>query len=243
MAKVELRREDASAGERARLWLAAARGLAGMLRMLHPIMPFVTEQAWGYLHALDPQCHRERAAAGRPPLGTPAAMRTRPSSPRWPTWWSWCATCATSARSPGRRPAEWLPLMSRPADARAEGSCRRAGRTSSRWREDDRSRSVSARDATRSAGTRRCQPAGCRMVGAETSRPRTPLRRRAGTGRAPARGIERLRQLLANPGFVERAPARSSRASARGSPSWRLSSRSWRVDQGLDAAALLESRR
>jgi len=54
MAKVDLRRDDASPGERARTWLTAASALADLLRLLHPVMPFVTEEVWGRLHAVDP---------------------------------------------------------------------------------------------------------------------------------------------------------------------------------------------
>ncbi|HEX6474513.1 MAG TPA: valine--tRNA ligase, partial [Candidatus Limnocylindria bacterium] len=54
MAKLELRREDASGGERARVWWSAARTLAATLRLLHPILPFVTEEIWSELHAVDP---------------------------------------------------------------------------------------------------------------------------------------------------------------------------------------------
>ena len=53
-AKVELRRPDVSPGERARVWLTAAEVLSGAMRLLHPIMPFVTEAIWTHLHELDP---------------------------------------------------------------------------------------------------------------------------------------------------------------------------------------------
>jgi valyl-tRNA synthetase len=49
MVKVDLRREGAGDGERARAWLAAAEALTGMLRLLHPIIPFVTEEIWAAL--------------------------------------------------------------------------------------------------------------------------------------------------------------------------------------------------
>ena len=53
MAKVELRREGATAGDRTRVWRRAAGTLADMLRLLHPIMPFITEAIWESLHATD----------------------------------------------------------------------------------------------------------------------------------------------------------------------------------------------
>jgi valyl-tRNA synthetase len=74
MAKVELRREDASPGDRSRVWRAAATALAGMLRILHPLMPFVTEQAWSFLHEADPV-----ATEGQPMLITAAWV---PGGPR-----------------------------------------------------------------------------------------------------------------------------------------------------------------
>ncbi len=54
MGKVELRRDDASPGERARIWRGVAGALGELLRILHPLMPFVTEEIWGRLHAIDP---------------------------------------------------------------------------------------------------------------------------------------------------------------------------------------------
>ena len=55
MAKVDLRRPDASDGERARAWLSAADVLATLLRLLHPIMPFVTEEIWQALREAAPE--------------------------------------------------------------------------------------------------------------------------------------------------------------------------------------------
>jgi valyl-tRNA synthetase len=55
MVKVELRRPDATDGERARVWQATARGLADLLRLLHPIMPFITEAIWSALREAAPE--------------------------------------------------------------------------------------------------------------------------------------------------------------------------------------------
>ncbi len=53
-AKVEMRREDARPGERARVWESAAGGLASLLRLLHPMLPFITEAIWEALHEAAP---------------------------------------------------------------------------------------------------------------------------------------------------------------------------------------------
>ena len=53
MAKVDLRRPGANDGEKARAWRAARDALATMLQLLHPIVPFVTEEIWSRLAASD----------------------------------------------------------------------------------------------------------------------------------------------------------------------------------------------
>jgi valyl-tRNA synthetase len=69
MAKVDLRRPGASDGEKARAWRAASEVLASTLQVLHPLMPFVTEEIWDRLVASD---------AGETPR--PALLITAP----WP---------------------------------------------------------------------------------------------------------------------------------------------------------------
>jgi valyl-tRNA synthetase len=54
-AKVDLRRPDASPAERAATWRAAADGLAVVLRLLHPLMPFITEELWQALAETEPE--------------------------------------------------------------------------------------------------------------------------------------------------------------------------------------------
>ena len=63
MVKVDLRREGASDGERYRSWSVARSTLAEILRLLHPIMPFVTEEIWSKMSARAPG-----VAAGPPPM-------------------------------------------------------------------------------------------------------------------------------------------------------------------------------
>jgi valyl-tRNA synthetase len=61
MAKVELRREDVTPGERRRVWETLAATLGELLRVLHPMMPFITEEVWTTLHAAWPGATRGEA--------------------------------------------------------------------------------------------------------------------------------------------------------------------------------------
>jgi len=59
MAKVDMRRADASPAERAATWRAAAEGLAVVLRLLHPLMPFITEELWEALGGTEPELTKD----------------------------------------------------------------------------------------------------------------------------------------------------------------------------------------
>ena len=50
-AKVDLRRPETSAGERSRIWHTTVGVLAGLLRILHPLVPFLSEEIWSAMHA------------------------------------------------------------------------------------------------------------------------------------------------------------------------------------------------
>jgi valyl-tRNA synthetase len=208
MAKVELRREDATPGERARVWLAAAEGLAGMLRILHPLMPFVTEQAWSFLHEADPAATR-----GEPLLISAAWHPGGPGDVEADVAVGGLVELVRGLRNlrtlSGMPPGEWRPLVVAAADASG---------------------------AETLAGGRRYLEALARGRPLELLPPGTPGERPAAVVASPlgaawyaeaaelaagsdaadrrrsqaehlGRGIARLRELLANDAFVARAPA------------------------------------
>jgi valyl-tRNA synthetase len=59
MAKVELRRDDTGDGERARVWRTTTDVLGDLLRLLHPLLPFVSEAIWGPLGEAPPDANRD----------------------------------------------------------------------------------------------------------------------------------------------------------------------------------------
>jgi valyl-tRNA synthetase len=204
MAKVELRREDATSGERERVWRAAADGLAGMLRILHPIMPFVTEQAWSFLHEADPR------ATGDEPLLVSSDWQAGGARDE-------AAEAAVGAlvelvrglrnlRTESGTPAgAWQHLVVASADAEAAATLQ-AGR---RYLEAlARGRPVEVLPP----GAASARPAGivASSLGAgwyvaDDEGPEAATRRDAQAEHL-RRGIERLRGLLANAAFTDRAP-------------------------------------
>ncbi len=200
MAKLELRDEDTSDGERSRIWWSAARTLAATLRLLHPIVPFVTEEIWSQLHALDPAL-----TDGEPLL----------ISARWPT--AGQADAAVDAqvadlielvrgvrnlRSAAGVPAgEWIPLAVAPAD----GSAERGLDTALRFLEPmARARPIELRPGETAPAGAPATTSGLGVAWMERSEPHA-----ASGGREAylRQGIERLEGLLGDARFVERAPA------------------------------------
>ena len=205
MAKVELRRDEATPGEQSRVWRAAAAGLAGTLRILHPLMPFVTEQAWSFLHEADPQ------ATGRQPM-----LITAP--------WS----------SGGRRDSDAEAQMGDLVELiRGLRNLRtQTGMPAGEWRElmvaaaDERAAAVLEAGSRYLEALARGRPVRILPPGADGDRPDTltasPLGAAWFAGREPGAGagdrreaqrarlqlgIDRLRGLLADERFVSRAPA------------------------------------
>ena len=183
-------------GERARAWRSRApTALAAILRLLHPIVPFVTEEIWGRLHALDPALDRRRAAAHQRAVAARPARDDRgrrggDGRPRS----SWSAASATCAPSPACRPAAWLPLTVVPADAAAARGHRATGSTTSRPLarvRPDRAARARRRPRPPDAGRLDRRRGGLARRGGAARRRPTPLR---GSRREAhlRRGIERL---------------------------------------------------
>ena len=72
MAKVDLRRDGVTDAERSATWSAAAEALATLLRLLHPLMPFVTEEIWGALRDVAPDVAADEPLLIRAAWPTPA---------------------------------------------------------------------------------------------------------------------------------------------------------------------------
>jgi valyl-tRNA synthetase len=200
MAKLDLRDEDTSDAERSRIWWSAARTLTATLRLLHPIVPFVTEEIWSQLHALDPTL-----TDGEPLL----------ISARWPTAGQADATVdaqvadlielvrgVRNLRSAAGVPAgEWIPLAVAPAD----GSAERGLDTALRFLEPmARARPIQLRPGETAPAGAPATVGGLGVAWMERSEPQA-----ASGGREAylRQGIERLEGLLGDARFVERAPA------------------------------------
>ena len=117
---------DATDADRAATWLAAADGLATLLRLLHPLMPFVTEEIWQALGDVEP-----RATAGEPLLIAPAWPTAAASDPEAEAAFADLSTLVREVRNlrtaAGTPAGAWVPLIVEAADAGA-GDALDAGR-------------------------------------------------------------------------------------------------------------------
>ena len=195
MAKVELRREDATDADRAATWRAAADGLGTLLRLLHPLMPFVTEAIWESLGEADAS-----ATAGEPLLIRAAWPAVRDADADADAAFDELAALVRGVRNlrteSGTPAGAWVPLLVEPADAAAgdrlpRGCCLR--RVAGPRAPDPHGRRRGP------AGTRRGQPARCSLArgrpihGRCRRRPPRGAGRRAGSEhRPPPRAARQL---------------------------------------------------
>ena len=199
MAKVELRDPDASAATTVRVWAAGAEVLADILLLLHPVIPFVTEEIWGALGSAYP------AATASPLLLTapwPAADRRDHGAEAAFDSLSEVIRAARNLRTEAGIPAgAVVPLRLLPLDA-AAAEAAEAGR---RYIEPlARVRfEIRAPDAAPAGTDQAATALGAIWLETATT----------GDGRSASRAAElrrsraRLEALLGDPNFVARAPA------------------------------------
>jgi valyl-tRNA synthetase len=206
MAKVDLRRPDASQGEQTRLWLTAAEVLGGIMRLLHPIVPFVTEEVWDVLHDEAP------TVTGGEPLLVTAAWPV-PAGRDLPAEEAISGSIELIREYREQRNDQAVPAgawVSATAVAASDDAYRTLQNFSSYIEALARVRpfAVLAADAATEvpshASSTRLAPAAW-IDASAVGRVATGLRD-ASTEALAAR-IERLRELLGKPEFVERAPA------------------------------------
>jgi len=202
MTKVDLRREDASDADRATAWRAAAGGLATLLRLLHPLMPFVTEEIWSALAETSPE-----ATDGEPLLvraAWPAPGERDASSEqrfeRLAALVRGVRTLRTDAATPA---SAWVPLVVAPLDAEADAEIGDAApylTALARVRPIERAPEAARPDLVTAS------PLGAAWLGVDADAEALASERRAIQLAEIDRNITRLRELLANAAFVGRAP-------------------------------------
>ncbi len=202
MAKVDLRRPDAADADRAATWSAAADGLATLLKLLHPLMPFVTEEIWQALAELEPRATRAeplliRAAWPKPGAADPEAERA------FADLSALVREVRTLRMSAGTPAGAWVPVVVEPADADARAALSEAApyvETLAHVRPIE----------LRSDGERptlvAATPLGAAWLGVDASAAGGGSDRRAQRVAELEANIERVRGLLANDAFVSRAP-------------------------------------
>jgi valyl-tRNA synthetase len=205
-AKVELRRPDATPGERARAWRAAAEVLATLLRLLHPIMPFVTEAAWTHLHELDPTL-----TGGEPLLiraSWPTAAQSDAEADRKMTDLIELVRGVRNLRTDaGLAAGSWMPLAIAPAvgtDGTAIDEALRYLEPLARARPIER-KPAGTTPPPGAAAT--ASALGAAWLAGEVASIGSDRRDRAAREGQLRTGIERLETLLGDQRFVERAPA------------------------------------
>jgi valyl-tRNA synthetase len=201
MAKVDLRRSEASDAERSATWAAAADGLATLLRLLHPLMPFVTEEIWQALREAAPAATGEEALIIRAPWPEPGE-RDEAAEREFAGMSSLVRGVRNLRTEAGTPAAAWVPLVVEPTDAAAAAAIESAMpylETLARARPIE-TRADGERPPLVAAG-----PLGTAWLGIDAAG-------EAGSTRRDARiselehNIERVRGLLANESFVAKAP-------------------------------------
>ncbi|MEO8510953.1 MAG: valine--tRNA ligase [Chloroflexota bacterium] len=200
IAKIDLRDTDASEAERARTWITAAETLAGLLRLLHPLMPFVTEEIWEALRDVAPDAAPEPLLV-RASWPSPDARDVQAEAGFGEL--SGLVRAARNLRmESGVAAGSWLPLAIAPRDADAAAAIEAARHYLEPLA---RVRPITVDLGARSGVT--ATALGAIALGTDAAVDEERGRRREAQRAELQAGIERLRALLANESFVARAPA------------------------------------
>jgi valyl-tRNA synthetase len=203
MAKVDLRHPDATGADRARTWLTAAVVLGDLLRLLHPIMPFVTEEAWSALGELEP-----RATHGEPLLvraAWPSAIVRDDEAERETGALTELIRDIRNLRmGSGAAAGSWLPISIAAAGSDARGTLARGVRYLEGLA---RVRPVDLDPTGIRPALVGSSPLGTFWFGAERGDDAGAAARTDAQRAELSAQVERLRTLLANEQFTGRAPA------------------------------------
>ena len=198
-AKVELRRAHATPGERARTWTTAATVLADLVRLLHPIMPFVTEAIWEPLRAATDQSGDELLlTAPWPKLGA-RDIDAEATFAEMAAFVREVRNLRTQAHTPA---GAWSALTVATTGSDAEDKLLAIGRYVEPLARV-RPLTIAAPGEPRPAAVA-ATPFGAAWLAKDTASDAATGQRRAAY---LERGIERLQGLLASPDFVAKAPA------------------------------------
>jgi len=201
MAKVDLRRDDATDAERSATWAAAADGLATLLRLLHPLLPFVTEEIWQALLEVAP------ASTSDEPLLIRAAWPHRgirdDEAERTFGGISSLVRGVRNLRTETGTPAgAWVPLVIEPTDAAAAEMIRSA----TPYLETlARARPINTSGGSERASLVATSPIGTAWLGIDAGGGGGAARRDTRIAELD-RNIARVRDLLATESFVAKAP-------------------------------------
>ena len=203
MAKVDLRRDDATDAERATTWSAAADGLGTILRLLHPLMPFVTEEIWQALSAAAPS-----VVSGEPLLIRAAWPAAAPRDANAESAFDDLATLIRGVRNlrteAGTPAGAWVPLTVVPTGPEATAALDSG---SAYLQALARVRPIEVRGDADRPQLVAASPLGAAWLGVDTAADTAVADRRRSHVADLELNIERLRGLLANEAFVARAPA------------------------------------
>ena len=203
MAKVDLRREDATAADRAASWRAASAGLATLLRLLHPLMPFVTEQIWQALAETD-----STSTDGAPLLvraaWPAAAQRDAGAEAAFASLAGLVRSVRNLRQESGTAAGAWVPLHVEPSGDAARTTIQ-DGRAYVEVL--GRVRPIHLVDGGDRPELVASGPLGAAWLGVDAAAETAAGERRRRQLDELDRNIERVRGLLANASFAERAPA------------------------------------